>query len=738
MDGQPAPDGSLQGVVQPAAEQIQPEDAMMQESVMENPSLKRAAPDDVADAGQPEAKQPRLEGAAAECASRGSNGSSGAGASRGRCSSGGSGTGSSSTVAGTSCSSSTGAGRSSSAGQAQGTAVAAAVPAAVDPQQELKQEVAPPQQQEQPAAAVPVQQQQQQQEAGVAPAPDAAVSAAPAAAAADGAAPAPAAAAPADSQQQQQQQDAQQRGRGSGGGGHPRGERRASNPAPHAEGAVMAGQEPRGDAAKFKLPADAVLKQEIPLQRRMASCVIGIKGQSVAKLRRESGAKIHVRPGQGPGELDQVVEVEGSIEAVSGAAVSGTAGQCRAEQSKEEGGGRGGREGAWLVLLCIRMIDDLLRSEDPKYTMVPKADVTSRFYVLPEMIGPAIIGKAGTHAKHIRERTGVRIEVVGPGEGSNRQQIILHGTAERTREAYHLLLGNIRKYAPNLAPGAVPAPLPFPHRPVSGAGGGGRGGGRHGDRPSPSSREGNRGYGGSRGGGAGAPPPPPPRGGGGGRGYRGYDDYAAPPDPYRAHDPYARAAPAAAPYATAQAPYSTAADPAAAAAAAAAASAQALSAAAQQPQMMYILQDGVLKPLAVTYQQAVPGAMPGSSNVVPGIAGYAPTPAAAAAPTSTGGTTVLYQQAGTAAGATYAYAAPAQQAGGVASADASGGAAPSWMGAVQQLMAGQVAASSAPLAVGAYPAGAPAATYSTGAGQTGQYSVPAGTQYVQYANYPPQ
>jgi hypothetical protein len=44
---------------------------------------------------------------------------------------------------------------------------------------------------------------------------------------------------------------------------------------------------------------------------------------------------------------------------------------------------------------------------------------------------------------------------------------------------------------------------------------------RYGDRPGPPSREGSRGYGGSRGsGGAGAPPPPPPRGGGGGRGYR--------------------------------------------------------------------------------------------------------------------------------------------------------------------------------------------------------------------------
>lgn len=58
------------------------------------------------------------------------------------------------------------------------------------------------------------------------------------------------------------------------------------------------------------------------------------------------------------------------------------------------------------------MIDDLLRAEDPNYKLTPKTEVTSRFYVLPEMIGPAIIGKAGTHAKHIRERTGVRIEVV--------------------------------------------------------------------------------------------------------------------------------------------------------------------------------------------------------------------------------------------------------------------------------------------------------------------------------------
>lgn len=64
------------------------------------------------------------------------------------------------------------------------------------------------------------------------------------------------------------------------------------------------------------------------------------------------------------------------------------------------------------VVTCVRMVGDLLRSEDPGFKMAPKPQVTSRFMVLPEMIGPAIIGKGGTHAKHIKERTSCRIEVV--------------------------------------------------------------------------------------------------------------------------------------------------------------------------------------------------------------------------------------------------------------------------------------------------------------------------------------
>lgn len=58
MDGDAAPDGA--GIVQPAVEQP------ALDAVMESTSLKRSAPDDDAVAAEPEAKQPRLEGAAAE------------------------------------------------------------------------------------------------------------------------------------------------------------------------------------------------------------------------------------------------------------------------------------------------------------------------------------------------------------------------------------------------------------------------------------------------------------------------------------------------------------------------------------------------------------------------------------------------------------------------------------------------------------------------------------------------
>lgn len=95
----------------------------------------------------------------------------------------------------------------------------------------------------------------------------------------------------------------------------------AAQPAPaevKPEGAKSGAPAQGVDLGSFKLPADALLKQEIPLPRRMASCVIGIKGQSVSKLRRESGSKIHVRPAVSREEMDQVVEIEGSIESVSG------------------------------------------------------------------------------------------------------------------------------------------------------------------------------------------------------------------------------------------------------------------------------------------------------------------------------------------------------------------------------------------------------------------------------------
>jgi hypothetical protein len=131
--------------------------------------------------------------------------------------------------------------------------------------------------------------------------------------------------------------------------------------------------------------------------------------------------------------------------------------------------------------------------------------------------------------------------------------------------------------------------------------------------------------------------------------------------------------------------------------------------------MMYILQDGVLKPL-VMYQQGATtaaGAAPaasayGTATAAPAVAqttvlqtGYAAAPAASygtaapAQPTSTGATG-MYQQAAATGATQYTYAVP--------STDASGQ--QTW--AVQQL-GGQVAATSAPLAT------APG-TYTTAAG----------------------
>lgn len=216
---------------------------------------------------------------------------------------------------------------------------------------------------------------------------------------------------------------------------------------------------------------------------------------------------------------------------------------------------------------------------------------------------------------------------------------------------------------------------------------------------------------------------------------RRYDGYA-PPAAYQAADPYR------APSQGATAPYTTPAAPAAAAAtyqAADTAAAAAAPAAAGGQQMMYILQDGVLKPLTVMYQQGATtaaGAAPaaagygtataagystttaagyGTATATPAVAqtavlqtGYAAAPAASygtaapAQPSSTGATG-MYQQAAATGATQYTYAVP--------STDASGQ--QTW--AVQQLGGQVAAATSAPLAT------APA-TYTTAAG----YGVSAG------------
>jgi hypothetical protein len=109
-------------------------------------------------------------------------------------------------------------------------------------------------------------------------------------------------------------------------------------------------------------------------------------------------------------------------------------------------------------------------------------------------------------------RTLCPVAAVGAGDAdvpAGRQTINLQGKADAVREAYHILLGNIRKYLPNLPPGMVPPPLNVPkssYAPGAGAAGG-RGSGAAGG----SGRYGAPAAGGDSRAAAypGAPPPPP-------------------------------------------------------------------------------------------------------------------------------------------------------------------------------------------------------------------------------------
>jgi hypothetical protein len=75
----------------------------------------------------------------------------------------------------------------------------------------------------------------------------------------------------------------------------------------------------------MRLPADAPIRQELVIPRRMVGLLLGPRGATVGRLRRESGAKVHV----GPEPADSQAQV-----GVVGGRVRGRLGSARC-------GGRG-------------------------------------------------------------------------------------------------------------------------------------------------------------------------------------------------------------------------------------------------------------------------------------------------------------------------------------------------------------------------------------------------------------
>ncbi|KIY91727.1 hypothetical protein MNEG_16237 [Monoraphidium neglectum] len=129
----------------------------------------------------------------------------------------------------------------------------------------------------------------------------------------------------------------------------------------------------------MRLPPDAPIKQEIDLPRKLASIVLGVRGATAGRLRRESGAKLHVVVTEKDNPL-QILEIEGLFEQVA---------------------------------RCVGLVRDLLSQEAGREgaNVRPRPEVSSRFLVLSSVIGPCIIGKGGSHVKSIKDKTGAKVEV---------------------------------------------------------------------------------------------------------------------------------------------------------------------------------------------------------------------------------------------------------------------------------------------------------------------------------------
>lgn len=163
-----------------------------------------------------------------------------------------------------------------------------------------------------------------------------------------------------------------------------------------------------------QLADEPILVQELPLRKTLASALIGIGGETVARIRRESRCKIHVR--KTPPEIEnQIVELRGTPMEVDTA---------------------------------IGLIKDLCAELEPSYVMEVPSHTASYVPITPDMVG-CVIGKSGMNVKQIRTTTGAAVRVEELEPGNETQFVSIKGTVAQVRHGYSMVRELLDKFDPS-------------------------------------------------------------------------------------------------------------------------------------------------------------------------------------------------------------------------------------------------------------------------------------------------
>ncbi|XP_070536344.1 poly(rC)-binding protein 3-like isoform X2 [Ptychodera flava] len=133
------------------------------------------------------------------------------------------------------------------------------------------------------------------------------------------------------------------------------------------------------------------------MQGKEVGSIIGKKGETVKKIREESGARINISDGSCP---ERIVTVTGSTEAINSA----------------------------FEMVTRKFEEDI--SNSMANTSAPKPPVTLRLVVPASQCG-SLIGKGGSKIKEIRENTGASVQVAGDMlPNSTERAVTISGTPE--------------------------------------------------------------------------------------------------------------------------------------------------------------------------------------------------------------------------------------------------------------------------------------------------------------------